>query len=130
MAKYKGLPSFAGHVDMNELKAFLGLLILSGVFKSGHENASSLFASDGTGDNWFSSVELVEELRAIGLTYVGTMRRNKREIPPEFLPDKNRPVSSAVADIEMVETEPKKKESAKRKRYELCPRKNYKKIKL
>lgn len=29
-----------------------------------------------TGDNWFSSVELVDKLKEHGLTYVGTMRKN------------------------------------------------------
>lgn len=41
-----------------------------------------------TADNWFSSVELVDELGDRSLTYVGTLKKNKREIPPEFLPSK------------------------------------------
>ena len=41
-----------------------------------------------TGDNWFSSVELVDELKRNGLTYVGTLRKNKREIPQPLLPTK------------------------------------------
>lgn len=45
-----------------------------------------------TGDSWFSSNELVEELRKRGLTYVGTLRKNKKEIPIQFLPSKVRPV--------------------------------------
>ncbi|UYV80043.1 hypothetical protein LAZ67_18001487 [Cordylochernes scorpioides] len=32
-----------------KIRAFLGLLYLAGVYKSGHENVESLFASDGTG---------------------------------------------------------------------------------
>jgi len=43
-----------------------------------------------TADNWFSSIELVEHLKKRGLTYVGTLRKNKREIPPEFLPKKKK----------------------------------------
>ncbi|KAG5862742.1 hypothetical protein JTB14_036561 [Gonioctena quinquepunctata] len=39
-----------------------------------------------TADNWFSSVEIAEELKKRGLTYVGTLRKNKKEIPIEFLP--------------------------------------------
>ncbi|GBP74652.1 hypothetical protein EVAR_51577_1 [Eumeta japonica] len=34
-----------------------------------------------TGDSWFTSVELVDLLLQKGLTYVGTVRKNKREIP-------------------------------------------------
>lgn len=48
-----------------------------------------------TADNWFSSVEVVEQLRKRNLTYVGTLKKNKREIPPSFLPNRNRPVGSA-----------------------------------
>lgn len=49
-----------------------------------------------TADNWFSSVELVDELGDRSLTYVGTLKKNKREIPPEFLPSKERRVGSAI----------------------------------
>lgn len=49
-----------------------------------------------TGDNWFSSIELVEHLLKNELTYVGTLRKNKREIPSEFLPRRQRPVNEAL----------------------------------
>lgn len=35
------------------MKAFLGLLLLAGVFKSGHEDVESLWATDGTGRDVF-----------------------------------------------------------------------------
>jgi len=35
-------------------------------------------------DSFFSSVELVEQLLADGLTYTGTMSSNKAHIPPEI----------------------------------------------
>ncbi|CAI6375449.1 unnamed protein product [Macrosiphum euphorbiae] len=41
-----------------------------------------------TADNWFSSIELVELLKKKKLTYVGTLKKNKREIPQAFLPKK------------------------------------------
>lgn len=41
-----------------------------------------------TADNWFTSIELIEELRKNQLTYVGTVRKNKREIPQYVLPNK------------------------------------------
>lgn len=49
-----------------------------------------------TGDNWFTSVELVDELGDRSLTYVGTLKKNKKEIPIEFLPSKERNVGSAI----------------------------------
>lgn len=33
-----------------------------------------------TGDKWFTSIELFDDLKAKGLTYVGTMRKNKRDV--------------------------------------------------
>ncbi|XP_050302765.1 piggyBac transposable element-derived protein 3-like [Anthonomus grandis grandis] len=41
-----------------------------------------------TADNWFTSLELVEQLKNRKLTYVGTVKKNKKEIPPDFLPKK------------------------------------------
>lgn len=49
-----------------------------------------------TADNWFTSVELVNILREKKLTYVGTIRRNKPQIPPEFLPARKRIIGSSV----------------------------------
>jgi hypothetical protein len=42
-----------------------------------------------TCDNWFVSVKLVQELMQRNLTLVGTIRSNKRDIPKEFLCNKN-----------------------------------------
>nr|CAH7755881.1 unnamed protein product [Callosobruchus chinensis] len=39
-------------------------------------------------DNWFTSVGLTNSLSEVGLTVVGTLRKNKPEIPPEFLKPK------------------------------------------
>lgn len=49
-----------------------------------------------TADNWFSSIQVIEELKKRQLTYLGTLKKNKREIPPEFLPNKNRPAGSCL----------------------------------
>ncbi|XP_054290049.1 piggyBac transposable element-derived protein 3-like [Macrosteles quadrilineatus] len=49
-----------------------------------------------TADNWFSSVEGVDELRKRKLTYVGTLKKNKLCIPVEFLPNNDRPVISTL----------------------------------
>lgn len=50
-----------------------------------------------TGDNWFTSLSLSNKLlQEKKLTYIGTMRKNKREIPPQFLPNKNRQEKSSL----------------------------------
>lgn len=49
-----------------------------------------------TGDNWFTSLELLQELKNNKLTYVGTIRKNKREIPSEFLANRHREVYSSI----------------------------------
>jgi len=49
------------------------------------------------GDNFFTSVALVEELHQQGLTYVGTMRKNKRDIPPPMFSRNRQELSSAFA---------------------------------
>ncbi|XP_056643942.1 piggyBac transposable element-derived protein 4-like [Diorhabda sublineata] len=68
-----------------------------------------------TGDSWFTSIELVDLLLQKGLTYVGTIRKNKREIPREFLPNKTRPEESSlfgfVRDKTLVSHVPKKNKS-------------------
>lgn len=44
-------------------------------------------------------MELLEKVREKWLTYVGTLQRNKREIPIEFLPNKTRKVGSVLFDF-------------------------------
>ena len=44
-----------------------------------------------TFDNWFTSVTLAEEiLKEHKITIVGSIRKNKRKIPPEFINTKER----------------------------------------
>jgi hypothetical protein len=38
----------------------------------------------------------VDELKKLGLTYVGTVRKNKRFLPPQFLPNRSPPVDSSI----------------------------------
>lgn len=65
-----------------------------------------------TTDNWFTSCELAKELTKRKLTLVGTMRKNKKEIPPYFVNTKGTPVMSSrfIYDPEkmMVSFTPKK----------------------
>lgn len=47
-----------------------------------------------TCDNWYTSIELADELKKRGLTLVGTIRKNRKEIPNEFLPSNKRTCGS------------------------------------
>lgn len=51
-----------------------------------------------TMDNWFTSVGIADELleQPYNLTVLGTIRKNKREIPPELLEMKNRKPNTSV----------------------------------
>ena len=46
-------------------------------------------------DNFFSSLELVNCLESRHLTFLGTIRSNKPELPPDFQPHKSRAVGSS-----------------------------------
>lgn len=43
-----------------------------------------------TADNWFTNIELVRKLEEKKLSYVGTVRKNKRELPANFVSPKGR----------------------------------------
>ncbi|KAJ8944236.1 hypothetical protein NQ314_009513, partial [Rhamnusium bicolor] len=47
-SRRKYLPTFIQNTDEMEIRAFIGLLYMQGVFKSGHEDLKSLWATDGT----------------------------------------------------------------------------------
>nr|CAI5827950.1 unnamed protein product [Callosobruchus analis] len=56
-------------------------------------------------DNWFTSYELINELlESHNLTLVGTMRKNKRQLPSEFVNTKQRPVNSSMFAFEKNKT--------------------------
>uniref|UniRef100_A0A1Y1K4Z8 PiggyBac transposable element-derived protein domain-containing protein n=1 Tax=Photinus pyralis TaxID=7054 RepID=A0A1Y1K4Z8_PHOPY len=49
-----------------------------------------------TMDNWFSSIPLALDLkRDFKLTMLGTLKKNKREIPPELISVRDRPINSS-----------------------------------
>lgn len=69
-----------------------------------------------TGDNWFTSLNLATRLLTEKkLTYVGTIRKNKREIPVPFLPNKKRQEKTSLFgfsnDMTLVSYCPKKNKS-------------------
>lgn len=49
-----------------------------------------------TFDNYFTSIEIAKTLSENGLTIVGTIRKNKTCIPPNFQPHKNREIETNV----------------------------------
>ena len=49
-----------------------------------------------TADNFFSSYSLVSQLLSEKLTYIGTVRKNKKFLPLEFQTHCSRPLSSSV----------------------------------
>ncbi|XP_054746656.1 piggyBac transposable element-derived protein 3-like [Anastrepha obliqua] len=49
-----------------------------------------------TADNWFTSLDGVKQLGKMKLTYVGTVRKDKRTIPEEFQACRRRPVASTL----------------------------------
>lgn len=54
--------------------------------------AEPLFGSGRniTADNWFTDMDLVSYLKQKKISYVGTVRKNKRQLPPEFVATKGR----------------------------------------
>ncbi|UYV72389.1 hypothetical protein LAZ67_9002911 [Cordylochernes scorpioides] len=49
-----------------------------------------------TADNWFTSIELVDKLKEHALIYLGTMRKNKPQIPPQFQPHPKRESGTSI----------------------------------
>jgi hypothetical protein len=49
-----------------------------------------------TADNWFTSIEVADELLKRQTTYVGTVKKDKKMIPQEFMPNNEREVHSTL----------------------------------
>ena len=68
-----------------------------------------------TMDNWYTSYTLAMSLLQDKITLVGTLKKNKREIPAEFLPNKQKPISSSMFGFQkhatLVSFTPKKNKS-------------------
>ncbi|KAK9679387.1 Transposase IS4 [Popillia japonica] len=83
----------------------------------GHTNAKITEASVAYGPTasyveHLDMIELLDELKRVGLTYVGTLRQNTRKIPPSFLSSRQLPVNSCkfgfTHDSTLVSFVPKK----------------------
>nr|XP_023697146.1 piggyBac transposable element-derived protein 4-like [Paramormyrops kingsleyae] len=74
--------------------------------------AQGLSGHNITCDNFFTSHKLGQELLKRKLTMVGTVRKNKSELPPQLLKTEDRPVQSSkfayTADTTLVSYVPKK----------------------
>ena len=68
-----------------------------------------------TADNWFTDIDLLQELKEKKLSYVGTLKRNKRQLPPELVVSKGRKELSSLfgfqKDIMLVSYVPKPKKT-------------------
>lgn len=68
-----------------------------------------------TCDNWYSSYPLAKQLLLHKITMIGTLKKNKRELPVEFMPAKKRIVGSSLfgfqKDTTIVSYVPKIKKS-------------------
>lgn len=68
-----------------------------------------------TVDNWYTSYPLACDLLNYKLTLVGTVKKNKREIPAEFLPDISRKPTTTIFGFQdkmtLVSYTPKKNRS-------------------
>lgn len=60
--------------------------------------AEPLFGSGRniTADNWFTQVSLLNELKLKKLSYVGTIRKNRKELPNDFIATKGRTQHSSI----------------------------------
>ena len=63
-------------------------------------------------DNFFSSIDLAASLYNKGIHFVGTLRKNKKEIPNEFQPNRQRAIESSLfgfsKNLSLVSYVPKK----------------------
>ena len=53
-----------------------------------------------TTDNWYTSYTLAMSLLQDKIIVIGTLKKNKREILAEFLPNKQKPISSSMFDFQ------------------------------
>lgn len=86
-----GFVVFAGRQAGNERTMNIGekvVMNLCQFYKSTNRNITT--------DNFFTSLPLVHYLQSIGLTLLGTLRKNKPYIPKEMQPAKQREIYSTV----------------------------------
>ena len=54
-----------------------------------------------TFDNWFTSIELAEKLNSVKLTWLGTVKENKSEIPNAFFPSNKEKLDHLFMDLQV-----------------------------
>ncbi|XP_049946398.1 uncharacterized protein LOC126432343 [Schistocerca serialis cubense] len=53
-----------------------------------------------TTDNYYSSYPVAQHLLQNGQTFIGTSKKNKKEIPPEFLPNRSREIGNCLFGLQ------------------------------
>jgi hypothetical protein len=87
---FNGFP-YLGRQPMEERQTQIGAKVVLELLKPLYGSSRNV-----TMDNFFTSVPLAKELQAKNLTLIGTLRKNKPEIPIEFQSNKNREVGSSM----------------------------------
>ena len=105
---YTGQP-YVGKIG-NEITRGLAAKVVKSLAETLHHAGRNI-----TADNYFTDFALASELLLKKTTYVGTLRKNKSDIPPEFQANKRRPVGSTLfgfdKDTTLVSYVPKKSKS-------------------
>ena len=87
---YHGIP-YTGGVPGNGPTVGLASKTVKELVSDLHDSGRNI-----TADNFFTDFNLADELLLKRLTLVGTVRKNKKDLPPEFQADKNRTVGSSL----------------------------------
>jgi Transposase IS4 len=101
---------YCGRQPGDQMKKNLGSFIVKTLAKSIQNSGRNI-----TMDNFFTSVELAEDMLKLNSTIVGTLRHNKRPIPLELKPNKHNKKFSSVhvfrKDMTMVSYVPKERKA-------------------
>ncbi|KAG5882728.1 hypothetical protein JTB14_004025 [Gonioctena quinquepunctata] len=135
-SRYTFHPRFIQPTNKVEVEAFIGLLYLQGIFKSGHEDLESLWAADGTGVNsrvlyqfarHGEEISRYNYLKELGLALC--YQHVHTRINNNFIPRKIRDRAADIFGIQFTYSQRAEdtQGNKKRKRCGLCPPKKYRK---
>ncbi|KAF9413504.1 hypothetical protein HW555_008299 [Spodoptera exigua] len=91
----------AKQTNETEIRGYIGILLMAGVVGK-RKSTAIIFEHPVLGknmnitmDNWFSSLRTAKQLFENGTTMVGTVRKDKREVPREFRVARGNPLHSS-----------------------------------